>query len=175
MSTGAVSASSFRASIVDRLQPERREGYLRYHTELGDDSRHTQATATLLTYLLAGIESKATNYDAVGPIARVELFWNRERGGYEGWRGAVLFDNKGKAIFHAVHALLGYGGAGPALSEHILRCLDVPEALFQEANSAVHNQDYLVVFSREQRIIIDGVESSLPFGEPGAWEWWRVR
>lgn len=169
MPADTVKPYPFRSAKVDQMQPKSEEGYMRYFTELGDDARSTDKTELLMTYLLAGIESKQ---GAIGPIVRVEFFWSHSP---DNWRGAILFDHKGQAVFHAIHALLGYSGSGPALSQHILRCLGVPNELFEEANNEVPHQDYLVVFSREARMTYEGVEISAPFGDPGEWEWWRVR
>ncbi len=122
--------------------------------------------------LLAGIDTLSRVKDScVYSITRVEFFWGHS----SGEQGAVFFDNRLKAQLHVMHAVLGQGGAGPALCELILQALGVPQEMFNEANSAIPNNcGHTVIFSREQIGKVEGVDTALPYGEVGEWSWWMV-
>ena len=164
---------SYRSACIDRRTPNIDQGYLIYHTLLGSFDQSTDVAWSIIKHLIEGIDAlvnPANIYEGeIGPLVRAEFFWDK---GLPQHRGVVLYDNKGQAVMHVLHALLGYGGAGPALSGQILEALGVPEEVFEEANNAVPHQDYVLVFSREQ-VINDTV---MLYGTPReTWEWWRVR
>lgn len=80
-------------------------------------------------------------------IARMEFIWDRSTGR----RGVVVYNDDGDPVLHVVNALLGYRGAGPALSRQIMEALGVPSEVYAMINRSVTNQDYVVVLSREQQ------------------------
>lgn len=74
----------------------------------------------------------------------------------------MFFDDRGVPLLHVVNALLGYQGAGSALSHRIMRDLGLSESVFTEINTLVNNQDYVVVLTREQYVEKNGVMHALP-------------
>lgn len=164
---------SYRDANIDRRKPAVDQGYLVYHTLLGSFDQSTDVAWSIVKHLIAGIDAlvnPANIYKGeIGPLVRAEFFWGE---GLPQHRGVVLYDNKGRAVMHVVHALLGYSGSGPALSGQILKALGVPEEMFEEANNTVPHQDYVLVFSREQV----SNDTAVLYGTPReTWEWWRVR
>lgn len=127
----------------------------------------------LLGEVLRGLERLATRSDnpvSAGRIARVEFIWDRTAGR----RGAVFFDDRGVPLLHAVNALLGYQGAGSALSCRIMQDLGLSESVFTEINTLVNNQDYVVVLTREPHVEKDGVMHALPMMVTDTWDWHRA-
>lgn len=168
----------YKRAYIDSLIPEvgQNGAYMIYNSKLGYFCNTTDLDAELLRYLIRGIEIEATKGSTtIGKLVRAEFFWKHEQFGGPSTRGVVLYDNTSAPIVHVVHALLGYGGSGPALSEAILRYLGVPTGLFEQANAAVQHQDYVVVFSREHHTEIMSVDTAIPYAEPNDWEWWRER
>ena len=126
----------------------------------------------LLGEVLRGLERLATRSDnpvSAGGIARVEFIWDRTTN----QRGAVFFDDRGVPLLHVVNALLGYRGAGSALSHRIMRDLGLSESVFTEINTLVNNQDYVVVLTREQHVEKDGIMHALPMMVSDTWDWHR--
>ncbi|HMS93329.1 MAG TPA: hypothetical protein PKD28_02960 [Candidatus Saccharibacteria bacterium] len=126
----------------------------------------------LLGQVLRGLERLATRSDnpvSAGRIARVEFIWDRATN----QRGAVFFDDRGVPLLHVINALLGYQGAGSALSHRIMRDLGLSESVFTEINTLVNNQDYVVVLTREPHVEKDGVMHALPMMVTDTWDWRR--
>ena len=169
---------SISLPVIDRLSHEDDEfGNRTYTTKLDEFEQSTDAIWRRVRLILAGIESMAKQlnppYFELGIVARAEFFRGRNRD-REYRRGVVLFDTSGVAIMHIKHALLGYGGAGPGLSERIMRALGVPDEMFNQANWSVAHTDYVLIFSRELLSTSDGVETRASTHEVGAWRYWRA-
>lgn len=169
----------YRLPSVDRLEPQRPlHDYALWqdYRSLPAISSPTDRSWLICKVLLTGVVVLAGHEDpdSFGLPARLEFFRNDAR--YE--RGVVIFDNQGRMIVHVVHALLGYGGSGPYLSEQILGFLGVPEETFHEIQQAVWQSDrYMVVVSRQQHGVIEGVDAAFFISnvEAEEWTWWRAR
>lgn len=117
------------------------------------------------------IESGMTPF---GPIARLEFFWDHT----EDTRGVAIFDSSSNLVTHVVHALLGYEGSGPGLSEKIMERVGVPSEVFRAVQQSTWNsRPYMVVVSRQKHETIRGVDTpTYPTNEVGLnWSWWRAR
>ncbi|MCA9313305.1 hypothetical protein KDA08_03210 [Candidatus Saccharibacteria bacterium] len=163
----------YRDANIDRRKPYEHEGYLVYHATLGSFPQATDVAWNIVKHILAGIDALADPENMfksdIGQLVRAEFFWNE---GLPQHRGVVLYDNKGHAVMHVIHALLGYGGAGPMLSQLILEALGVPIGMFNKANESAASRNYVLVFSREQ--VSNG--TVVPYGTPReVWDSWRVR
>lgn len=165
--------SPYRDARINRSVPSQHGGYPVYHSALGAFDQSTDVAWRIIKHILAGIEflfnpeNQYTN--DLAQIVRAEFFWSRNANGR---RGVVLYDNQGRAVMHVIHALLGYGGSGPQLTWHILETLGVSQEMFNEANMSVVNEEYVLVFSREE-VSNDIV---VLYGTPrDTWEWWRAQ
>lgn len=183
--------------MYERHEPGRSP---RYRTAMPTFESSTDQDWRALEPLLAGIDALYHEWtpddpqkpsSTFGRVARVEFIWRHDPATDEEYRGAVLFDNRGRPLLHAMHALLGYGGSGPGFSWQILEALGVPREMFDEVNSSVTPHDYdSVVYSREavgvllEHSLMDsgnyhselhagGVVSTYP-GAPvsDTWTWW---
>lgn len=116
----------------------------------------------LLGEMLRGLKYLATRSDnpvLAGRVAHIEFIWNRRTK----CRGAVFFDDRGVALIHVVNALLGYQGAGSALSRRIMMGFGVDAEVFDEINELVTNEDYIVVLTRgEAHVEVDGALHHIP-------------
>lgn len=161
-------ATQARVASMTPEKPAQLGAFATYGTPfLAINHYNTDRDEELMRYIIAGVDIKhREGHPNVHPITRVEFFQNPE----EELRGAVLFDNRGTALFHVVHALLGYGGSGPLLSRAICDELGIPSELFNEINTSLWGQNrYMVVISREQITELKGVMVALPHGTPGEW------
>lgn len=135
--------------------------------------RHTEDANLVwesLGPLLAAMERGETGRR----IARLEFIWDR----HTGRRGVVMYDTDGSPVIHVANALLGYSGAGPALSGQIMEALGVLPEVFEMINSSVTNQDYIVVLSREKWSPTVSIRHrkavTLPTEMDGAWSYFRI-
>ncbi len=182
MATTSTAPFPYKNAYTDRLQSrtDSYDGmaeYLQGHS-LSPITSDTYDAWRMLEHILKGIEVVARDkgYEATyHTVARLEFFWD-ETGDQE-QRGVAIFDTRGKLIVHALHALLGYSGSGPQLSQQIMMLLGISEHQFNEIQESVRNQrPYLVVVSREKHDVIDGVNTAYPtLDVESTWEWWRVR
>jgi hypothetical protein len=112
-----------------------------------------------------------------GPIVRAEFFWESDELGTQTLRrGLIMYDTRHVPVAHMRSAVLGYGGAGPALSQAVTELIGVSPEMFKAVHEAVEHQRYVVVFSREVHRVISGVDISvLCTHVRPEWDWWRVR
>lgn len=168
------------SAYTDRRTPEMgyRSGHLEYQDgrSLRPMDGHTETIWRTLRLILMGImedaRSRDWNADYSTP-ARMEFFWDPKAE----QRGVVIFDSQGRMIVHVLHALLGYGGSGPGLSENIMKTLGVTEEMIKDIQESVWSeQPYKLIVSRQLHEIIEGVNAAYPTldVEP-EWSWWRVR
>lgn len=130
-----------------------------------------------LEIILTGIETLAERKqyfgsDEFGLPARIELFWDHDHSKHR-LRGLAIFDTQARLIVHVTNALLGYGGAGPYLTEQILRFIGVPEVLIEELQRATREKAYYVILSRQKHGVYEGVDTTIPTLEvKPTWRWW---
>lgn len=136
-------------------------GFRRIDTKLGFIDSDTDTAELHVKLLLRGIAAtaKAEDYFSwppVHPVDRIEIFSDdyTEDARYRlKDRGIVLFDVSGRPLVHVCHALIGYGGSGPSLTEAIFQELGVDEGIFdqiQKAYSGIRstNTPYYVVVQK---------------------------
>ena len=147
-----------------------------YTTHFPPLSGPTDIEAFRAEVIITGLETIAQ--DQARPnmlnqrINRVELLW-QPRSGRDERRGAILFSDRG-AQLHVLHALAGYGGNGPGLTEYLFKVLGASN-IFDEINAAVQHRPYHVVASRQRVGIVDDIVTALPFSEPrDQWTWWEL-
>lgn len=161
MLVGTQAATDYRQPYIHSLEAVELSTFIGspwYETVLPALNRSSHDDWHVLEALLTELDSAGgmiLGGVKIGPIARVEFIWKRDKS--LEYRGAVLFDNNGEAIIHAMHALLGYVGSGPIFSRQIMTKLGVPVEMFNEINSSVKPYEYdTVVFSREARGVTIG-------------------
>lgn len=166
----------YTESYVNRMIPHiPYKGYVNYETLFGTfDGAASHLEEVRIKILLAGINTLAPDSALqVYPIVRAEFF--RLGNGLDR-RGVILFDSRLKPVLHVQHALLGYQGSGPHLSEVILKTLG-GDANFSDVNELVnYDRPYMVIFSREKITEVAGVKAASPFDEPlEQWKWWQAQ
>ena len=137
-------------------------GFRQIDARLGCITGHTEVAELHVKLLLRGIAATVKGDDdyyswsAVQPIGRIEIFCDDHTEGARHRlqdRGIVLFDVHNRPLVHVLHALIGYGGSGPSLTEAILREIGVDESIFdqiQEAHAGIRstNTPYYVVVQK---------------------------
>lgn len=155
---------------------ESKDSVAKYHTKFGCFDSETDRDWEKIERFLEEIEWMNL-LDGKGAweglVTRIELFRGYDSTTQiENRRGLVAFDDGCCALFHAVHALLGYEGSGSILSRKILTAVGVPLKMFEEANRAVVPGSYTVIFSRENTEMLEGVLVSKFAGCKDEWEYW---
>jgi hypothetical protein len=81
-------------------------------------------------------------------------------------RGLVLFDVTNRPLLHVVNALIGYGGAGPGLTEAIFDELGVDSEIFEQIQAR-----YAGIISTDTPyyVVIEKVQD----GDQSHWRWSR--
>lgn len=149
-----------------------------YKTQFPAFTGSTDLDEPLVRIVLAGMDALAVKDDSscwtIRPrIDRIELVWSQKDDARNERRGAILYAD-GTPMVYVMHALAGYGGSGPWLTESIFKQLGIAE-LFEEINTAVPHQNYHVVVSREATGVIEDTVVALPWTEPlPEWRWWRI-
>ncbi len=160
--------------VYEPLEPEWGDDFPFFPTKLGMFTGSTDTTWAILRRLLAGNEELTkVPFSGIYPVVRAEFIYDQMEPGRER-RGLVLWDSSNKGpLLHAKHALLGYGGSGPSLSEAIMLELGVSQEMFNEANEAVRDREsYIVVFSRHELALIEGVMAAIPYHVSDEWQFW---
>lgn len=109
-------------------------------------------------------------------ITRIELITERRPdSGLVERRGVIFFSQRGAELY-CRHALIGYGGAGSALTEYLFKVLLIDHNIFEQVDSAARDkQFYHLAVSRERTDRIEGVETALPWSDPlSTWRWWQL-
>lgn len=167
----------YQRPYMDNLEPAVREfGFPHWSTYMSfpaiDDG--TDTSWVRLEIILAGVTALAQQHGwnaSFGLPARLEFTWDNA----SDRRGVLIYDSRGQLIVHVVHALLGYSGSGPALSEQILSALGAQE-LFAPMNQAARDRAYVLVASRQPHGTIQGVDTAIPgMDVEQTWTWWRAR
>ena len=147
MSYQAPTTVSYEAPRITNLRKAGADanGVTLYSVTFATFTEYASKCCPQLGEVLRGLERLAARSDnpvSAGGIARVEFIWDRATNQHD----AVFYDDRGVVpLLHVVNALLGYRGAGSALSHRIMRDLGLSESAFTEIN----NQDYVVVLTRE--------------------------
>ena len=178
--SNSIAPFPYKMPYIDSIQPGYFSdvGYSCYWSgrALRPIDSDTHSAWPLLDIILTGIDQIAERdgWSAIfSTIARLEFVWDED----QSLRGVAIFDSRGQLVVHVVHALLGYSGNGPTLSEQITTHLGVSPQMFEEIQCAVWNQrPYKVIVSRRKHGMIQGVDTDYPTLEvEPTWTWWRAR
>ena len=145
-------------------------------TRLGTISDSTDIAELHVKLVLQGIAAivnsdKCHNWPEVYPVGRLEIFGDWHTVAAQNTlhdQGMVLFDVNGLPLLHVVHALIGYGGSGPALTKAIFSDLGISPAIFEEIQRA--HRDVLSTDSPYHVV----VQSSRDDEDHLTWHWSSV-